>query len=297
MANEGRVYHLGVAPGEIAQHIVLVGDPKRAELVAERFERVDVERRRREYVTLTGVFRGEPITVIGTGIGADNVEIALVEAHAAWCVDLETGFTRADAAPLTFLRIGTSGGAQEDVAPGTQAIAAYALGLDSCGLYYEGPAADGIVLELESRAAHALEQGEAEGSRFRGALRPYAARGDAGLVAALERSASALGAPSRTGVTCTLPGFYGPSGRYIERLSATIPDIKQRLGRVEARGQRVLNFEMESSLLFHLAGQLGHRTATICPIISTPGAHGGVIDYRPAVAQAIDIGLDGLMSG
>ena len=94
-----------------------------------------------------------------------------------------------------------------------------------------------------------------------------------------------------TGATVTSPGFFGPSGRYVDGLTNTLPDVKARLGRIEANGVRVFNMEMESSLLFHLAGLLGARAGTICPTISNPAGHGAVLDPTPLVAQAIDVAL------
>ncbi|MCP4805187.1 MAG: nucleoside phosphorylase [Proteobacteria bacterium] len=292
VAHAGRVYHLGLAPGELAERIVLVGDPARALRVAARFETLEHEVREREFVTLTGTWRGHRLSVIGTGIGTDNVEIALVEAHVVHAMDLETGAALPDPPRLTFLRVGTSGGAREDVAPGTLAIAAYGLGLDSTGLFYEGPPADQTVTELEEQAAATLRAGESTSSRFRGAVHPYAARADEGLVTALAQAATEAGLSHEVGVTCALPGFYAPSGRYMAGLRATLPDIKERLGTVEAGGVRLLNFEMESSLLFHVAGQLGHRAGTICPILSTPGSHGTLIDGKAAVEPVIDLALE-----
>lgn len=291
VAHDGRVYHLGLAPGELAERIILVGDPARALRVAARFEAVEHTVREREFVTITGRFRGQRLSVMGTGIGTDNVEIALVEAHIVHSMDLETGAPLAAPPRLTFLRVGTSGGAREDVLPGTLAIAAYGLGLDSTGLFYEGPPEDEIVTALESRAHEKVRGGEAPTSRFRGAVHPYAARADTELVTALQRAAESAGLPHEVGVTCALPGFYAPSGRYIAGLRATIPDLKERLATVEAGGFRLLNFEMESSLLFHVAGQLGHRAGTICPILSTPGSHGTLIDGKAAVEPVIDLAL------
>jgi len=291
VAHGGRVYHLGLAPGELAQRIILVGDPARALRVAARFDRLEHEVREREYVTLTGWFGGQRLSVMGTGIGTDNVEIALVEAHVLHAMDLDSGEGLPNPPQLTFLRVGTSGGAREDVAPGTLAVASYGLGLDSTGLFYEGPPEDETVTALEDCATRILRAGEAPDSRFRGAVRPYAARADRSLVDALAAGAEAAGLPHEVGVTCALPGFYAPSGRYIAGLRATLPDLKQRLGTVEAHGVRLLNFEMESSLLFLLAGQLGHRAATICPILSTPNAHGTLIDGKAAVEPVIDLAL------
>ncbi len=123
ISHNGKVYHLGLAPADVAEQIVLVGDPARAHKVAARFDEVTIERVNREYVTLTGRYRGLPVTVVGTGIGTDNVEIALVELHALHAIDLESGTERADAPALTLIRVGTSGGVAPTVAPGTLCIA------------------------------------------------------------------------------------------------------------------------------------------------------------------------------
>ncbi len=274
-----RVYHLGLRASELRPCVFLVGDPARAFTVAERFERVDHEVRHREYVTLTGSHRGLPVSVIGTGIGPDNVEIALVE---VWAIA---------ASPLTVIRIGTSGGLREHVPVGTLVVSSYAIGLDSTGLFYDAPPADDTVTALEREARRAIDEGVRPGSRFAGAFAPYASRATPSVVAALERSAARLGARSVTGATVTSPGFYGPSGRRLPGVTNTVEDVKPRLARVEAGGVRVYNMEMESSLLFHLAGALGIRAGTICPTISNPEGHGSVADPAPFVAQAIDVAL------
>ena len=293
---DGRVYHLGLRPTELAENLFVVGDPARAYRVAERFDRVDHAVKHREFVTLTGTHRGLPVSVMGTGMGPDNVEIALVESWALVTLDLATGLRRPGSGPgaaraLSVLRVGTSGGTREDLAPGTLVISSYAIGLDSTGLYYDAPAADDTVTALERAARHAIDAGVRSGSRFAGAFAPYASRASPELVEALERQATAAGASFATGVTVTAPGFFGPSGRYLDGVTNSVEDVKARLGRIELRGLRVLNMEMESSLLFHLAALLGVRAGTICPTISSPGSHGAVIDHAPRVEQAIDIAL------
>jgi uridine phosphorylase len=293
---DGRVYHLGLCPAELAENLVIVGDPARTYTVASRFDRVEHEVKHREFVTLTGTHRGLPISVMGTGMGPDNVEIALVEAWALVTLDLATGLRRPESGPgaaraLTVLRVGTSGGTREDMAPGTLVVSSYAIGLDSTGLYYDGAPADETVTALEQAARRAIDAGVRPGSRFAGAFAPYASRATPELVEALERQAATAGAGFATGVTVTAPGFFGPSGRHLDGVTNSVEDVKARLGRIEVRGTRVLNMEMESSLLFHLATLLGVRAGTICPTISSPGSHGTVIDYDARVGQAIDIAL------
>ena len=293
---DGCVYHLGLRPQQLAPNVFLVGDPARAYRVAARFDRVDHEVKHREFVTLTGTHRGLPVTALGTGIGPDNVEIALVEAWALATLDLATRERRPAsgpeaARPLSVLRVGTSGGTREDLAVGTLVVSSYAIGLDTTGLFYDTPPADATVTALEQAAHAAIAAGVRAGSRFAGAFFPYASKATPALVAALERHAAAAGVAHATGATVTSPGFFAPSGRFIDGVTNTVADVKARLGRIEADGVRVLNMEMESSLLFHLAGPLGVRAGTICPTISNPAGHGSVLDPAPLVEQAIDIAL------
>lgn len=286
-----RIYHLGAAAAEVSPRMIVVGDPARALRVAARFDRIDHEVRHREFVTLTGPYGGRPCTVIGTGIGTDNLEIALMEAWALLAVDHESGETRADLPAIQVVRVGTSGGARADLAPGTLCIAGYGLGLDSTGLYHDIPAVDEHIPALEAAALATIEAGTAADARFRGWLRPYASRADPALVDKLAKAAAAGPSPSIVGITVGAPGFYAASGRFVAGLRNTVAEIKERLGEIEIAGMRVCNFDMESSLLFHLAAGLNIRAATISPVISAPGSHGKVVDFRPLVEQAIDLAL------
>jgi len=291
VSSGGRLYHLGVAPGQVARRVFMVGDPARAYKVAAHFDSIEHEVSHREYVTLTGPYRGLEFSVIGTGMGTDNVEIALVELHGAHAIDLETGETRPDAPRLDIIRVGTSGGVQPDIPAGTLCVAEYALGLDSAGPYYELPPADEVVEEIEARGQDLLDAAIAGESRFRSRIRSYAAKASVEVYASLLRQAEAADAPHTSGITVTSPGFYGPSSRYIEGLVNTVPDIKGTLAELSVGGRRVVNMEMESSLLFHLAGALGHRAGTICPAISQPGTPDAIVDYDATIESAIRIAL------
>ncbi len=292
---EGRLYHLGVAPGEIAGCIFLVGDPDRAYRVAQRFESIEHEVTNREYVTLTGAYRGVAMSVVGTGIGTDNVEIALIELDAAHTLDLESGLRRPGVRPLDIIRIGTSGGVQPDVAAGTLCNAEYALGLDSTGMYYDSPQLDHVVADLEKEATRLLKEASTSSPRFGGMLPVYASKAHPAVSAALIRHAEQATVPFESGITVSSPGFYGPSSRYIEGLTNTVPDIKSTLAKLDVHGRRALNMEMESSLLFHLAGALGHRAGTICPAISQRGAPDALIDYEACIESAISIALEAML--
>jgi uridine phosphorylase len=291
VTRSGRLYHLGIAPQEIGRSIFLVGDPARAYKVAARFESIDHEVRHREYVTLSGKYRGLPMSAVGTGIGTDNVEIALIELHAAHALDLDSRLPKEAVAPLDIIRIGTSGGVQPEIAPGTLCVAEYALGLDSTGIYYASPPVDEVVVEIEREAHRLLDEAVDSESRFHGRIPAYASKAHPEVHAALRRSAGAATLPSESGITVSAPGFFGPSSRHMSGVVNTVPDIKGLLAGLSVAGRRVLNMEMESSLLFHLAGALGHRAGTICPVIGRPGRPDAVADYDQCIEAAIDVAL------
>ena len=288
-----RIYHLGLAKGELASNVFLVGDPARADRVAKRFDKINCTVRNREYVTITGFFRGMPVSVIGTGIGTDNVEIALIEAFAVNEIDFETQ-EREAAGPMTVIRIGTSGGVQPDTQPGVMAIAKYALGLDSTGFYNEERPADDTVLEIEQEAHRILDASIPRGFRFKGKIFPYASKASNEVVSALENQARSEGAEFQTGITVSSPGFYAASSRFVEGFTNTIPDIKHQLAGLNVKGLKVINMEMESSLLFHMCRSIGYRAGTICPIISNPDSSDEIVDYEAIIEKAITIGLNAM---
>jgi uridine phosphorylase len=294
VVSNGKAYHIGVAQHQMAPRIFQVGDPDRAYKVAKRFDCIHHECKNREFVTLTGKLDGKPVSVMGTGIGHDNVEIALLEAYTLLAFDLQSQTLKDDVPDVTVLRIGTSGGAQGDVDPGTLGITSYAIGLDTTGIYWDVPVPDETSAKLEKRAKTLLDEATAQGSRFQGWILPYAAKATPEIVALLSEVAGQIAPtiPNTTGVTVAAPGFYGASGRHLEGLKLTVPGIKLATAAIEADGHRVINFEMESSLIFLLAQGLGWQTGTICPIISNPKRQDVVLDYRPYVDAAIDIAIE-----
>jgi len=289
-----RLYHLGIKKGDLAQNIFIVGDPARAKRVAKEFDTVDREISNREYLTLTGKYKGIPVSVIGTGIGTDNVEIALVEAFIEHEFNFESKTRNKYCEPMTLIRLGTSGGVQSDINPGSQAIGSYALGLDNTGIYFEEPSKDPIIDRIEESAEKILNKSILSSSRFKGKLSPYASKASIEVTNALESQALKQDIEYKVGITSSSPGFYGPSSRYIEGLKNTFPDIKGSLSKIDIDGLKVLNMEMESSLFFHLCAQMGYRAGTICTVISGPTTSAAVIDYDKAIGDTISVGLNAM---
>jgi uridine phosphorylase len=290
-----RLYHLGIKEGDLADNVFIVGDPARAIRVSKKFDTIEKEISNREYLTFTGTYKGIPVSVIGTGIGTDNVEIALVEAYIAHEFDLKDSTRKSHCPPMTFIRLGTSGGVHPDIAPETLAISSYALGLDSTGLYYDQCAEDETVERIEIKAKQILNDAALSPSRFKGKIIPYASKASTEITEALAKQAANHNVSFEVGITVSSPGFYGPSSRFIEGLKNTFPDIKGSLSRLEIDGLRVLNMEMESSLFFHLCRQMGYRAGTICTVISASTSSDDVVDYDAAIANTIQIGLNTLV--
>ena len=288
---DDRVLHLGLAKGQLAQNVFLVGDPARALRVAEYFDDVHHDVRNREYVTLTGSWRGMPVSVIGTGIGVDNIEIALVEAYTVHAFDFDTRLRVSHEEPLRFVRIGTSGGTDEAIEPGTLAISTHGLGLDNGGMFYDHPAADEVVSQIEDKALRVLDDAIPDDARFKGKIIPYVSKASPVVVEALVEQARQSSFNYVTGITASTPGFYGASSRFVDGLANTVASIKTDLATMRVDGLSVVNMEMESSLLFHVAAHLGCQVGTICPIISKPLSSADIFDYKPSVDNAIRVAL------
>lgn len=209
-----RQYHVDLAPGEVAEHILLPGDPDRTDRIATMLDDVEVHRRHREFNSVTGTWKGLRISVVATGIGTDNVEIVVAELLA---------LTQRP----TFIRIGSCGVLQDDIALGDLVITSGAVRLEATTKYFVHEA--------------------------------YPAVADYMAVAALVEAAASLGHPAHVGITATAPGFYGAQGRPIPQLPIRFPALAD-----EMAAQKVLNFEMEASALLVLAGLAGCRAGVVC---------------------------------
>ena len=292
---EGKVYHLGIPPGVLAPNLILVGDPQRAFKVAQYFDQIDHEFSNREYLTLGGYYQGHRVTVIGTGIGTDNVEIAIIEAYGLLCLNLENEVAPHTPAQIDLIRVGTSGGIHPSLPTGSLVISSYAIGLDNTGLYYDLPASDPKLLKIESAVQVALDSQMTDQMRFKGKIFPYASKASEKLCRELQDQANKHNALAQMGITASTPGFYGPSGRFIKGLNNSFPDMKEILSEVQVNDLEILNMEMESSLIFHLCSHLGIEAATICPAISAPSTDTELIDYDQYIDLSIRIALDTLV--
>ena len=269
LREDGSVFHLAMRPEQLAEKVILVGDPGRVALIAERFQTIESETSNREFRSMTGSCDGKRITVLSTGIGTDNIDIVMNELDALANIDFSTREVRSSLRSLSIVRLGTCGGMQPDTPVGSFIASAWSIGADGILNYYAGRNWVNDSAMSESFVAH-THWNPAKAT-------PYAVRADEQLTAQIADGDMMLG------VTLSAPGFYGPQGRVL-RLPLDTPDINERIRSWEYNGMRVLNYEMESSLIAGLARLLGHRATTVCAVIANRYAHNANVQYQDSIS-------------
>lgn len=275
---DGSIFHLHLLPEDIANKIIVVGDPGRVDLFGSLMSEVRIKKLNREFRTITGFFENSEITVISSGIGPDNIDILMNELDALVNIDLNTGEIKEDPVSLSIVRVGTSGGLRKDVPAGSVVLTETAIGFDGLLHFYEGY--DWI---LDTRLSDAL----VEHLEWPDTLSyPYAVNADP------ELSGIFSGNQFLKGITISAPGFYAPQGRKL-RLETFDNEINSRLAGFEFRGRHVCNYEMESSAIYGLSALMGHKALTICLVIGNRVTGEFINDYDPLMK---DLALNVLKS-
>ncbi len=276
---DGSIYHLHLLPGDIADQIILVGDPGRVAQVSSHFDEIELIKSNREFVTHTGSLKGKRITALSTGIGTDNIDIVLNELDALVNVNLEQRTIKSEHRSLKLIRIGTSGALHADIAPGRQIISQVAGGFD--GLYHFYKDTKGINQETLAKAFMAHTKWKKR------LAEPYFTKGS-------EHMFQLLSGPGVvSGITLSTPGFYAPQQRSI-RLSPFDQELISKIGTFRFEGMRINNFEMESSALYALSALLGHQAITICVAIANRISKEFLETYHESVDELISMVLDKL---
>lgn len=274
---DGRIYHLGLRPDDIADTIIMVGDPGRVGIVSGFFDRIETKISNREFITHTGYYRGKRLTVISTGIGTDNIDIVVNELDALVNINLEKREIKEKHKCLTFVRIGTSGGLQDNIPVDSFLLSKKAIGFDNVIRFYFD---SNRISDPEFEQAFIKHMGwEAKLSV------PYIVNADEDLLNRL-RSEKTL-----EGLTVSSPGFYGPQGRVL-RLGLQNPEINIKIAEFEYKGEKITNYEMESSAIYGLAKMLGHKAVTICAIIANRTTMTFSKDYQATVKELVEYTLD-----
>ena len=277
---DGSIFHLHLKPEQLADIVILVGDPGRVAMIAEYFDTKECEVSNREFLTVTGSYKGKRMTVMSTGIGIGNIDICVTELDALANIDFESRQVKEQFRQLTLVRLGTSGAIQQDIEVGEVVFARTSLGFDGLLSYYEGRDS---VCDLD------LERAFAEHTAWYEKLpAPYFVNAD-------EQLFDLFKDVTREGITIAAPGFYAPQGRWV-RIAPHDKSLNQKIEDFKYGERRITNFEMEGSALAGLSALMGHRAATICTIIAQRVAKNACTDYKPFVRRMIEIALDKLAS-
>lgn len=276
--DDGSVFHLHILPEDLADTVIMMGDPGRVNTIAEHFDTIELDKQSREFHTITGTYHGKRVTAMSHGIGTDNIDIVMTELDALANIDFKTRLPKEEHRRLTILRIGTCGAAQPDIPLGSYILSHISIGFDGVLNWYK----DGekiFLMDFENAFIKHMDWP----ARY---ARPYFVRSSARIVERFQDW-------TVKGMTVSAPGFYGPQGRSV-RLELTMPDLIEKLESFSYEGYRVTNIEMESSALAGLAALLGHDAATVCLAIANRHAKESNPDYKPLMAQLLRRALDTL---
>ena len=275
---DGTIFHLHLKPEQLADTVILVGDPARVATIAAHFDSVECNVSNREFNTVTGSYKGKRMTVMSTGIGIGNIDICVTELDALANIDFATRTVKETFRRLTLVRLGTSGALQPDIEVGEVVFARTSVGFDSLLGYYAGR---NDVCDLDMQRAFM------EHTQWSELLAPpYFVNADNELWEHFKDSVT-------EGITIAAPGFYAPQGRYV-RLQPADMNLNEKIEAWRYKGRRITNFEMEGSALAGLAALMGHRATTICTIIAQRVAKKAQPDYKPYVEAMIRMALDKL---
>lgn len=250
--DRGAVYHLDLRPDEIGSTVITVGDPDRVKEVSKYFDRIEVKRQHREFVSHTGYIGKKRITVLSSGIGPDNIDIVLNELDALVNIDFTSREIKKELHSINIIRIGTSGSLQEDIPVDSFVASTHGLGVDNLLNFYRHEHNEQEKELLHSFITHTQIHSQIGN--------PYISGGASSLIKHFVQD-------FHQGITVTCPGFYGPQGRVL-RLGVRNPDLINRLTDFRFGQHRITNFEMETSAIYGLGKLLGHNCLAINAIVA-----------------------------
>ncbi len=274
---DGSCFHLHLKPEQLADRVILVGDPARVNTVAAHFDSIECEVQSREFHTITGNYKGKRITCQSHGIGCDNIDIVMNELDTLANIDYETRTERPEHRTLTCVRIGTCGGLQPFTPTGSFVASVKSIGFDGLLNFYadRNKVCD---LELEEAFKEHMQWNPIKGA-------PYVSIADADLIEQIAQDDMVRG------YTISCGGFYGPQGRVL-RAEIADPDQNQKVESFEYNDLKICNFEMESSALAGLASLLGHRAMTCCMVIANRYTTEMNTEYKNSIDTLIQKVLD-----
>lgn len=274
--SDGSVFHLHLRPEQLAEKIVMMGDPERVPLVTKQFDEIEFDQQSREFRVITGTYKGKRITALSHGIGCDNIDIVVNELDALANIDLQTRTIQKKTRSLTMVRIGTCGGLQPFCPIGSYVVSEISMGMDGLLFFYD---------QGETVNEAGLSKAFCNHTSWLDKLAyPY-------FVAANKKLIDRIGFDMVKGITCSANGFYGPQGRHV-RLGLTNPKQNELLESFSYEGLQFTNYEMESAALAGLSLLMGHSAMTVCLVIANRHSNEMNTDYKGSFDDLITKVLD-----
>lgn len=273
---DGSVFHLHIKPEQLADKIVMMGDPGRVAMTATFLDSIECDIQSREFHTVTGMYKGKRLTIVSHGIGTDNIDIVVTELDALANIDFETRTVREEFRQLTMVRVGTSGGMQPHCPVGSYVVSEKSIGFDGLLHYYAG-----------SREVCDIDFGDAFQNHVNWSpyhCSPYVVNSDEELI-------DRIGHDMIRGVTISAIGFYGPQGRHV-RLPLADADLNAKIESFRYGEYSITNYEMESSAIAGLGKMMGHKAMTVCAIIANRVALDSSADYKGSMEDLLKIVLE-----
>ncbi len=252
---DGTIFHLHLKPEQLADKVILVGDPGRVATVASHFDKTECEVESREFKSVTGSYQGKRITVLSTGIGCDNIDIVMNELDALANIDFTTREEKLQLRSLEIVRIGTCGGLQPNTPVGTFVCSQKSIGFDGLLNFYAGR---NEVCDLQLEEAFIRHMGW-KGNQC--IAHPYVIDCSTEMMERIAQDDMVRG------ITIAAGGFFGPQGREL-RIPLADSHQNKKIEAFEYNGLHITNFEMESSALAGLSRLMGHRATTVCMVIA-----------------------------
>ncbi len=276
--SDGSVFHIHIRPDQLADKVILVGDPGRVEMFRPLLEKVECEGASREFVWITGRYNSERVTVLSTGIGTDNIDIVMTELDALANVDFTTREVKPEHRTLDILRIGTCGAIQPEIPLGAFIFSHISVGCDGLLNWYDNRDRIALLDFEEAFKKHVHWDKHLPD--------PYFVRASDKLIAKFADC-------TVKGMTISASGFYGPQGRVV-RQGLAMPDMLEDFETFEFDGYKITNFEMEGSALAGMSAKLGHNAGTVCCAIAHRYLKDANTDYKPRVKELVVLALDRL---
>ncbi|AVR46378.1 phosphorylase [Christiangramia fulva] len=277
---DGSIYHLGIKPEDLADTVIVVGDPGRVPTISRHFNKIEIKKNKREFCTHTGFYKSKRITVMSTGMGTDNIDIAFTELDALKNINFSTRRIKEEQSSLEIIRIGTTGSLQKNIPVDSFVASEYGLGLDGLMHFYNSE----HIFEKEIADEFVRQTGWSTKKAY-----PYVVKGDGSL---LEKFMSP---EVNKGLTATNCGFYGPQGRVL-RLGIPDPDMNDKIAAFSFQNKVVTNFEMETSAIYGMSKLLGHRALSMNAVIANRATGNFSSDPKKVVANLVNYCLEKLAS-